>query len=181
MPQISDLEFGKFEEFSNYAHRIILTEHARIHEGKAFMAGILDDAVADAASLEILIQAVNAMHVIFNVSASGDCEVHRFEGTTFSATGGALTAFNKNRFSAIESGGTITSAPTLTADGTELPPGFIPGGSGGNSLGGQDGGYEREIILASSTDYLFRMTNISGLAAIINGSIEWYEPAAVAP
>lgn len=181
MPHVDDLELGKFELFSNYASRVILTEHARIHEGKAFSAGLYNAALGNNASIEILIQPVNAMHMIFGASAGGDCEVHRFEGTTFSAAGGALTAFNKNRFSLIESGATITSAPTLTVDGTELPPGFIPGGFGGNATGGQDGGYEREMILNSTEVYLFRLTNISGISAPANSIIEWYEPAAVAP
>ena len=182
MPQRDDLELAKFEEFSDYAIRTIETEHARVHEGKAFIAGGLFLAVANNGVVEILLQGGgNSAHAVMQVAAGGNCEIHTFEDTTFSVAGGAITNFNKNRYSSVASLWTLTDTPTITADGTELPEAFLAGGSGGNANGGTSGGFAREIILNGGKNYLVRIKNVAGIAITISANLEWYEPSAVAP
>lgn len=181
MPQRNDLELAKFDQYSDYAVRVIETDHARVHEGVSFIAGGLFTGIANNAVVEFLIQSASIIHFLPNVSVSGDAEVYLFEDTTFSAAGTPVTKFNKNRNSTKVSDAVITHTPTITADGTQFPPNFIPGGHGGIAIGGEDGGYSREIISAIGKVYLLRIKNVSGIAATICPKIEWYEPSAVAP
>ena len=178
MPHRDDLEADKFELYSDYSVRMITTEHARIHEGKAFIAGGLFSVAADGTSIEMLLQLTNSMHAIMQIAAGGDCEIHVFEDTEFSSAGVSLSAFNKNRYSSVVSGTVFTHTPTITSDGTELPPTLLAGGSGGNANGGTSGGFNREMILNGTKNYLVRVTNISGKSISISSNIEWYEPSA---
>lgn len=185
-----DLDGENVAEQYSKAIKIITTEHAWVHAGKGFVAGELWNegaAIADNASVEVLIQAGNTMHVIANIVVGGDSEVRYFKGTTFSAAGTSLTAFNKNDNSTITSSSTITHTPTLTADGTQFPPKFIPGGTsggagpgggGGSLAGGSDGSFSSEFILKSGEDYLIRITNRANATITIGVSVEWYEPNA---
>ena len=75
----------------------------------------------------------------------------------------------------------MSHTPAGTGDGTELPPAFMAGGSGGNAQGGQSDSFGREWILNGTKKYLIRVINVSGLSTAISANIEWYEPSAVAP
>ena len=179
--QRDDLELAKFEQFSDYSVRVIDTEHARVHEGKAFIAGGLFPAIANNAVVELLLEPTNSMHAIMQIAAGGDCEIHLFEDTT-KTVGTPIVAFNKNRYSLIVSGAVLSHTPAGTGDGIEFPPALLPGGSGGNAGGGTSGGFAREMILNGTKKYLVRVKNISGIAIFISSNIEWYEPnAAVVP
>ena len=72
MPQRDDLELNKFEEHSDYSVRVIETEHARIHEGKGFVSGNLNLAVANNGTVEILVEPTNAMHALVQIAGGGD-------------------------------------------------------------------------------------------------------------
>ena len=150
--------------------------HALIHEGRFFSTGLSDVALSGGASLEILIQApIGApLHVRFQGSMGADASTSFFEGTTFSAAGAAITPVNRNRRSTNAAGGTWTSGPTITADGTELFSGVIPGGSGGNAPGAQAAGFQ-EWILGSGVNYLARITNLTGQAQVANLEIDFYD------
>lgn len=180
MPHTDDLELGKFDQFSDWAPRSIDTAHAWGHRGKAFIVGGIFGPLATGIATDILIQTVNVMHTKFNVAAAGDCEIHIFEGTTFSAAGAPLIKFNRNRNSSIVSDSLISSAPTITVDGTPFPVGFLPGGSGGNASGGQSVGFDNELVLAPATNYLLRVIT-RAVNIYIAPHIEWYEPAAAVP
>jgi len=180
MPQRDDMELAKFEEHSDYAMRTIETEHAWIHKGNGFVAGNLNLAVANNASVEILVESANSMHALVQVAGGGDLIVRFFEDTT-KTVGTPLTVFNKNRYSSIVSGAAISHTPTGSGDGTEFPPALVAGGSGGNAQGGQSDSFGREWILNGTKKYLMRITNISGVSVAISANLEWYEPEAVAP
>ena len=150
--------------------------HANIHRGVMFVTGASDAALANNGSLEVLIQvADNDIHVAFSGAAGGDFQVELFEGTTFSAAGTAATPVNRNRESGLVSTATFTTAPTITADGTTLVSGFRPGGSGGNAAGSSTQGFA-EWELAPNTNYLARITNVSGGAQLASMEIDFYEP-----
>ena len=64
--------------------------------------------------------------------------------------------------------------PTVNADGVRIDHQFIPGGTGGQTIGGS-GGERNEWIFAPSTIYVFRLTNRSGNVQPASLAIEWYE------
>lgn len=150
--------------------------HALIHRGAFFTAGLTDAALAAAAELELLLQtpADSIIHARFLGVAGGDARVQLFEGTTFSAAGAAVTPVNRNRLSSNASSITLTSAPTLTADGTPLFDGYIPGGTAGSTPGGQLRSFE-EFILKANTAYLARLTNASAVAEIATLVLDFYD------
>lgn len=158
-------------------HLIQMNEiHARIHEGSFFSTGLADPALANDGVLEIVIQtpATGAIHARFAGAAGGDFRVGLFEGTTFSAAGTTLTPSNRNRLSSIVTTATFTHTPTLTLDGTALFDGYIGGGTGGNAIGGQISSFE-EFILDQSTNYLARVTNVSGQASLASLTVQFYD------
>jgi hypothetical protein len=82
---------------------------------------------------------------------------------------------NHNRASAKAFSGTVTHTPTVTGVGTQINgTGFIAGGPGGGE--GGDFGFSNEFILDKSTNYLFRVTNVSGSASKISSLIQGYQP-----
>jgi hypothetical protein len=152
--------------------------HQKTHEGRFFSGGYYNAALADAGTLDILVQlgAVETLHAIAQFSGGGDLTVDMYEGTTFSAAGTAFAMTNHNRSSSKVFAGTTTHTPTVTGVGTALGPTmFVPGGAGGNS-GGGSGGFEKEFILKINTVYLLRITNVSGLARKVFALIQGYQP-----
>lgn len=184
MPHRDDLELNKFDDHHDGkfpASRIVTDAHSHINSGRAFMVGDIFYAIPNNGVAEGIFQLTNEIHAFLNVASQGDFEIHIFEDVTFSAAGTAMTIFNKNRNADQVSGAVVTHTPTITADGTEFPPTFVPGGTGGNSIGNQSDSFSSEIIFAAGKSYLFRIKNTSGQAAIMMGRLEWYEPDAVAP
>lgn len=173
---ILDLDGESVADQHGKAIKVINTEHAWVHEGKAFVAGYYDAALADDGIISLLIEPGNAMHAIGNISGGGDLLVEFIINPTATA-GTSLTIFNKNNFSSITSGATITHSPTGVSGGTATPETFIPGGSGGNAQGGSEG-FDREWIFNPANTYLLRVTNLAGLAKPVSVNIEFYEPNA---
>ena len=176
---INDLESEKFEEYSDYAVRTIETEHARVHEGVAFMSGHYIAAVAAGGTLILSIDPGNAMHTIFSIAAGGDVTFEFFRNPTFTP-GTVLPIFNKNDLSAKVSSAVITHSPTGISGGDAFPIGFVPGGSGGNAQGGASD-FHREWILSPASVYIVRLTNVTTQPIQISAFVDWYEPGAVAP
>lgn len=154
------------------------TAHARIHEGVYYTLNLYNAALADDASLEMLIQvaADQAMHARFGGKIGGDGELRLFEGTTFSAAGTGLTAVNHNRFSTNTAQGTFSSGPTITGDGTQLDLEYLPGGTGSFFSGGAGSQFFEEYVLQTGEVYLLRMTNRAGAAQPASLHVDFYEP-----
>jgi len=150
--------------------------HAQIHKGNVYTAGHLFVSVASAAIATFLISvpAATYPHMIISVAALGNSLVQFYEGTTTSSDGTAVTIFNRNRNSANTSGTTLFYTPSVTADGTELAPDYIFGGSK-SKAGGGEGGFDSEYVLKPSTKYLVKITNQSGAVENIIISPTWYE------
>lgn len=156
----------------------ITWEHSLIHEGKVFYCSHLlgsGSELANGASLDILVQAASGMHIVFDVASGGNAEVYFFRSPIFSAAGTAMSCANKNEYSSNTTSATITHTPTITDDGTQLSSHFLPGGTRGSSTGGQNGTYNREIILKDGLAYMSRLTNTSGVSQPVSFSMEWYE------
>ena len=161
------------------ALQVIDTAHLRVHDGQAFTVSHIwpeTGEIADNANADILIQVgANRLHAVWNLSCGGNSETYFYEGTTFSAAGTAITAYNQNRSSAKTSLSTFTHTPTVTLVGTELIAEFLPGGTKDAGSGGSGETFVREIDLAPSTDYLIRITNRSGAIQMASIHIEFYE------
>ncbi len=155
-----------------------ITPHQRIHEGSMFGACTYASALADNASLSIIVRvgANLEAHVIPAVAGGGDVEFEIFEEPTFANAGTALEETNHNREISPRPVATTTTFlnASVTTPGTRIHHDLIPGGSGGIAQGGalQRGA---EWNLAKGGDYLFRAFNRGGANKILRVGLLWYE------
>lgn len=153
--------------------------HQRVHEGRLFSGGYYNNNVADTNSIDVLIQthATEATHFTVVVSSTGDAEFYLYTGTTFSPAGTAVSMANHNRNSGNTFQGTVTHTPTVTGVGTQLNgTTLIPGGTKSSGSGGSGAPFNEEFVLATSTNYLLRLTNVSGGAQKMEISVRTYFP-----
>ena len=156
---------------------VVDVNHYRLHENRAFIAYYLQNGgspLADGASINIAI-ASNAgytPHLTIGSFCGGDSTLYFYEAPT--ATGGtAFTPVQRNRNSTYASNVAMTINPTVTATGTELFKEFLPGGTKKKAGGG--GGESLEFVIKPLTNYLIRLTNISGSPQPAEIILEWYE------
>lgn len=167
------------EVTNQYANavRVISTEHSHVHAGRMFTAGYYAASIANNASIELLIQVgANPLHLVPRVACGGDATLRMFVGPTFSPAGTAVQVSNHLGSSSNVSTATITHTPTVTVDGSQFDGiWFLPGGTGGNAQGGF-AGFDTEVVLTASTNYLLRLTNISGNTNPGMINVQFYEP-----
>lgn len=147
--------------------------HKHIHDGELYSADFNDASLANAASIELLVVVTAVTHIRVSGAGGGDSNLLLFEGTTTSADGAAVTAINRNRVSSNTATAVLTTAPTITGDGTELMNIFLPGGSHGNAAGGLRSIFGEFILPAGK--YLVRLTNNSGGAVRAHVQVDFYE------
>lgn len=151
--------------------------HQRLHEGRAFFAYHVENGgtpLANGANLDIVFAAGpgTTPHMTVAAFCGGDAEFFLYEGAT--STGGTpFVPHYRNRTVAASSNVAMVIKPTITSTGTELLEEFLPGGTKKKAGGG--GGEALEWVLSPLTNYLLRLTNISGSAQIAELSLEWYE------
>jgi hypothetical protein len=85
-----------------------------------------------------------------------------------------MARYNKNQGKSIVAVAAVTRQPTVTNNGVLLENDFLPGGTGGNSIG-SSGGERDEWILDINRTYMYRLTNRAGNAQPMSLRIEWYE------
>lgn len=144
----------------------------RIENGTSFLAGDYTTGLAYNSGVNILIQngANDGIYLISNILTSMDCKVELFETPTFSAAGSAITSKNLNRTSSKVLGATITKNPTVSANGTQIGPILMNQANIKSTL------LNNIIILAPSTNYYIKVTNVSNNVGIINILLELYQP-----
>ena len=156
---------------------IAAVNHQRLHEGRAFFAYYVQNGgspLADGASVDIVLAAGpgTTPHMTIGSFCGGDSEFFLYEGAT--STGGtAFTPVARNRTIANASNVAMVINPTVTGTGTQLFREFSPGGVKSKAGGG--GGNSLEYVLAPLTNYLIRITNVSGSAQVAELVLEWYE------
>lgn len=154
--------------------------HSAVHRGLFYEAFHFDAAVADDASVSLLVQtpALPAtVHMQFGMAVGGDVEVEIFEGVTISDAGTAVVSRNRNRLSSTVAGTVVTHSPTTTGLGVKVSNFFVPGGTGPvQSLGGQGSTYS-EWVLDMGAIYCMRVTNRSGSLTPISLLLTYYEPS----
>lgn len=153
--------------------------HQRNHDGRAFFAYKLapDSApLAALASIDIVMASPSGVypHLTVDGLCLGDAELYIYEGPT--TTGGtAFTPINRNRNYAVSNPSQVAMVinPTVNSVGTEIDAQIIPGGAGKKSGGGTAASLE--YVLKPLTNYLFRLTNVNGVAHAAYLTLEWYE------
>ena len=156
---------------------VIEYEHDKTHEGRFFSGGYYNSSLADATNQDFLVttSADNTFHAQFLVAISGDCTMQIFEGPTTSG-GTSVSMSNHNRSSSKVCDLTVKHTPTVTGTGTQINGTiFLPGGDK-HTGGGGHFGFANEFMLAKSTSYLLRVTNVSGGAIKISVGLFGYHP-----
>ena len=150
---------------------------AHLLEGFLFSIGYTHSfasPLADGASIDIVIafaQGIQPRVAIEGLSV-GNAMGYLYEGAT--TTGGtALTDVNLNRNSLISSNAAAVLNPTVTATGTLLGSYVLIGGVKKKASGGDIS--TASLVLKPLTNYLLRLTNVSGAAQAAEMTITWYE------
>lgn len=152
------------------------TVHARVHEGVLYVANRYSASLADDASITLLLRPNGAyVHLRAVGVCGGDAELFLSEGPTVSGNGTEVSTFNKNRVSANVATMEVFHTPTLSADGTELLTQLLAGGSGIFLSPGAQSGFEQEWVLDPDTDYVVRLTNVSGSNQPAELQLDFYE------
>ena len=156
---------------------VVDINHYRLHEGRAFIAYYLQNGIAplaDDASINIAIaaNAGYAPHLTIGAFCGGDSTLFVYESATASG-GTGFTPIQRNRTSTTASNVAMTINPTVTNTGTEIYEEFLPGGTKKKAGGGS--GESLEFVIKPLTNYLIRLTNISGSAQTAEIVLEWYE------
>ena len=165
------------------------TFHHLGHEGKVFMHGERHNAVADAASFDILIRipagnAARQVHFRFQYSAKAntgtlDVDVMLYKEPTTSADGTPETIASTNDAVVKSTGVLMFSAPTVTAPGTYKTSVNMFGEK--KSAGSEETTVPEWILApdgANARDYLMRLTNNSGGTIDFNHALFFYDSEA---
>jgi len=156
--------------------------HHEIHIGDHFTVAYksLDNApIADDGTILYFFSVTTAYcHLVIEAACGGDAEVELRENAIAAEqpAGTAMTPNNNNRSSATAATATVLRDAGVTNAGTLIDNAFMPGGTGGNSIG-QDWGSRIEWVLDLATVYLVRLTNRAGNAQPASLRLLWYEEA----
>lgn len=155
-------------------------EHVYLHKKRRYITNALKLGLANNGTIDMVLTtgAAWAAHLVWIAAAGGDVLVEIFKDAVINSGGSALTVSNRSQEAPVRAT-TLTSAlldPTLTSPGTSLVPGgfLIPGGTGGVAQGGGGEGRD-ELIQPVSSTYLYRLTNMAGLAKNCNLALDFYE------
>lgn len=179
---LKDAEDGAMARVDRISEHVgfIDVVHHRIHQGRLYTANATDEALADDASIDVLIQPPvgTFAHTRIRSVVGGDARLEVFEGTTFSVAGTALPAVNRNR---VTLGGgpnvatnVLTTGPTITDVGLTLFSLVVAGGTGFFTAGSQTNDFF-EVVLDPGQVYLIRLTNLSGGANPFSSIVDFYE------
>jgi len=154
----------------------IESEHARIHQGKAFQLSDKVTGLLATGSHYFLIDPTTPIHwrdyKFLTDGAPVDIEL--FENPTVTDNGTALTPLNRNRLSATVSAASIYSGPTVTDDGARI---YIDGivGTGDKKSTGSTEGIAGEWIVDGGNTYLLKLTNNGAVTISYIYQFFWYE------
>lgn len=153
---------------------------AATHAGKFFFTNFYNAAVASSGTIDLLVvtAAVTTPHLAVMVDMGAAATLSIYEDVTASNNGTALTVFNANRQSTRVTTASAFHTPTITGTGTTLMLNhYIAGGTTGNATGGASNDFARitELVLKTSSKYLFRVTNLGAGAAAGSVQLGWYE------
>lgn len=154
-------------------------EQMAVSMGRYFAVGHYDAALVNTASIDILVRTGSAgimrtMMLGGLLASGGSALLEVFQAPTITADGNALAVLQVNQLSPNINNTLTFEAPTVSATGTMIFRLFVPGGSGGNSVGATSSPFQRLLTLPD-TDYLIRGTNLSGQAVNMSLNLNWVE------
>lgn len=163
-------------ELRSGGYRVISTEHAKIHDGKAFTHASIHLALANSGIYYHYINVPAGVYPhlrVVTIACEGSpfwCEL--YEAPTITADGTTAEIRNNNRASTTASTVTMFHAPTVTADGTLLDFSYVTGTGASGGFGIE---IESEWVLNAGTKYVVKATNKSGAARDFVLTLFWYE------
>lgn len=163
------------------ALEFITTDHAAIHEGMGFSiyASFEDVANGNTRHVVVTTSATRYVHLkyydLWISNASGILQI--YENPQSVAGGTPITPVNRNRVSSTVSLETVVHTATLDLTGATLIETLYFGGGGVGPQGrvGGERSLDIEWVLKPSEQYVFLVTNTSGVQADINFWAFWYE------
>jgi len=153
---------------------VIDVMHREIHEGNAFTAFISDLALADDASINIVLTSTASVHLRVEGEVGGDSQFFMYEGPTLATGGTDFTPIALNREINSASATTVGINAEYGATGTTILDRIIPAGTGIAGIAGSTGS-DNEYILMPNTIYMIRIENEAGAAELAGITLNWYE------
>ena len=150
------------------------SEHHAIHEGVYFNVCHRFTDIADDASVSMLVRIASGYRwdVVRTLLVDGKSAMSSYDGPTSSDDGTPLVLRNRHRgFADAPTGVNVWHTPTVSVNGTEFCPLYVPAGEKKTTGGGHRSA--EEVVLVAG-DYLFEITNESGEAEDIYLSLEGY-------
>lgn len=147
-------------------------------QGRSWLGAHREIAIADAGSLDILVDVKSSYHGTFEFQATG--VFHGTFHTAASASSGAATSldvFNMNSFFQATTSGNFTTEVSHTGSYGTLSKcwDFIVGAGAGGPAASPIGGKSRSSLILGPGLYVFTMQNKSGGAADLNFTASWEE------
>ncbi len=147
-------------------------EIARVERGVLGTALARNDAVADSASLAMLIipspSTGKVTRVRFGGVVGGDATIQFYEDSTFSANGAGISILNRNRITRdLPFATQVFQDPTEDVLGTVLFDGFVPGGVKKDAVGAETI-QSLQWVLDPALNYYIKITNNAGQAEPID-------------
>lgn len=137
-------------------------DHHQVHEGESFQASYLISSLASGSSADFYINVPTIAtstylpHLTAEVISTAETELFLYEEATFTSTGTALSAYNRNRDSSRTCLISFGHSATINSTGTQIWTGL----TGSNRTAGSDR-EGSEFILKSNTLYGLRVTSRS--------------------
>ena len=154
--------------------------HHEAHIGELFSVSYKapdGSPLADNATIVLAIRpSTKYLHFQAFSALGGDAELEFYSGSTIAADGTLMMPCNHNiALQATHlSDAVVRRDPTVTVVGTLCDNFLIPGGTGGNAIGG-DGNQRDEWIIPPATWAFVRLTNRAGTAQPASLKCVWYE------
>lgn len=159
---------------STHSLQTITYEHHEIHAGSMFFFTEINT-LGDGATREYLIEVGSKeAHTEWRVVGKYDTQIDLYEGTT-KTTGTNISEINENRNSANAATVSVTHTPGGAGDGTLIH--TFRNGDDSTFFGGGaqfNANRENEIVLATNTKYLMRITSYTA-SNVISSKVSWYE------
>lgn len=151
---------------------ITQSDHYEIHEGMSYVvSGQTTLGSSETLKILVTVPANILAHLIILMRSSGETNYVLYEGPTVSDAGSAATEINRNRASSNSASVVVTTAPTTSANGTQL---FTAHWGASVRSGGDVRG--EEWILQEGIKYMILITS-EAASNDISYELNWYEEA----
>lgn len=155
----------------------ITTDHALIHEGKAFtLAGTLAINAASASCVEVTVPAGAYVHFkpVTVTASGGPVTVSIIEAPTM--TGGTTaTPHNRKRIGTTANSALTCKTGGTRANGTVLDVLYLPSATQGANRTGAGAGLSEEWVLHDNRTYCIEFANAAASTTTVGYSLFWYE------